>query len=457
MKTIFNKNFIAFACSLAIIGLSSCKEQTLTSGSLIPSIDNIHTFGLNASFFQPSLKVNSFDSVITDDYTYYIGGIGNMFGDPFFGSITEGLFIQFKPPNTFYSFPSGLTLDSAVVVLPYSGAYGDTGSSTLHSFNLYKITDNFDRVNDFYSFQNLALDNTVIGSTTEVLAAFNGFLPSKGDSLNAPSLKITLNNTLASSIFNADNSKFISSGAFAEFLHGFYIGANSLTASQKSILYFKLIGNSIGSSAHLAFYTHDNNDSTVVINFPYDAYLNPFFTKITKDYTGTPASNFTNSTQNRDSVLIQGFPGFFTEITLNNINQIPQSIINKAELTLTSLAVGDETIYAPPARMIMEVKNDTGGFSQIADLIGTDGKINANGLSFVDGKAQTVTINGIARTQYKLNFPRELQSAMMSGKTSLTFRVRVASAPLGASRFIGSGFLGDPQTSLKTDIIYTKK
>ena len=442
---------------MAILGFTSCKEQTLTPGGLVPSIDNIHTFGLEAPFFQPIIKMGSFDSVVTSNYTNYIGGAGMLDQDPFFGSIREGMFVQFRPPTTFYSFPSGLTLDSAVVILPYSSAYGDTSSSTIVSYDLFKIIERFDRTNDYYSFQSKSFSPTSVGSTAKPLGFIKGTLLSADDTLGIGGLKITLDQNLANTIFNADNSKFISPGAFAEFLPGFYVGSEYAPSPQKSILYFKLIGNTLNNSARIAFYTHDSNDSAVVINFPYDGFINPFFTKITKDYTGTPSNSFVNSTANRDSVLIQAFPGLYTELTLNNIDQIPASIVNKAQLIITSLPAGDETIYTPPQRITLEVKNDKGVFVQIADLLGVDGILNKDGLSFVDGKATFITINGVAHTQYKLNFPRELQSAMMTGKSSLTLRIKVDNSQLGVSRFLGDGFNGNAQTKLQTNIIYTKK
>ena len=442
---------------MAILGFTSCKEQTLTPGGLVPSIDNIHTFGLEASFFQPNITVGSIDSVVTSNYNNYIGGVGMLEQDPFFGSIKQGMFIQFKPPTTFYSFPSGLTLDSAVVILPYSSAYGDTSSSTLVSYDLFKISDNFDRTNDFYSFQTKNFSPTSVGSTTSLLGFIKGTLLSADDSEGKGGLKITLDNNLAHTIFNANSSKFISPGAFAEFLPGFYVGSEYASPPQKSILYFKLIGNTLNTSARMAFYTRDSNDSAVVINFPYDAFISPYFTKITKDYTGTPSSSFVNSTENRDSVLIQAFPGFYTELTLNNIDQIPASIINKAQLIITSLPAGDENIYSPPQRITLEVKNDKGVFVPISDLLGIDGILNKDGLSFVDGLSSFVTIDGVAHTQYKLNFPRELQSAMMTGKSSLTFRIKVDISQLGVSRFLGDGFNGNIKTKLQTNIIYTKK
>jgi len=456
LKTLFNKNFLAFAFSIAILTFSSCKERTVTP-SLIPEIDNIHTFGLEASFFDPVMKVGMSDSVVTSDYTNFIAGIGRLGDDPFYGSVREGLFIQFVPPSTFYSFPTGLTLDSAVVILPYIGyTYGDTTSNSMQYYNLYRITENFNRVSDFYSFQSLMYDNSPVGAAELPLSWLTGTLHEANDTSGIKKLKISLTHSLASSIFNADNSKFISSGSFAEFFKGFYIAPQD-NENQKSISFYNLSGSDIKSSARLSFYTHDAHDSIQIIDFPYNSLFSPYFTKISKDYTGTPSNSFVNSDQNRDSVLLQGFPGFYTDLTLRNIDKIPASIVNKAELVITSLSSGDESIYGSPFRLSLEAKDANGVFNPVADMFQSGGSLNSDGMSFVDGNANTVMINGIKHTQYKLNFPRELQNAMMAGKTEITLRIKTVTSYFGVFRFLGDGFNGPLETQLKTNIVYTKK
>lgn len=459
MKTIFNKVSIAILLSVGCCFWISCKEQTATPGDLIPEIDNIHTFGLEAEFFNPSLNVAVLDSLITSDYKTNLAGIGKVVNDPFYGSLTEGMFFQVVPPVAFFKFPNGAVLDSAFIMLPYSGySYGDehSPSTNYQHLNIYQITEPFNKSTEYYSFQSLMFNNQRIGGGTYSLQDLRDTVNTPVDTMSNM-YRLKLDNSFALSVFNADESRFISAGAFQEFLKGFYIVPVDTSAIQNRISYFKLLGESGGSSASLAFYYRDSEGKASKANFPFSSSASAYFTKITRDNSGTPSQNFLNSNRNADSILIQGTPGFYTEITLSNIDQIPVSVINKAQIIITSLVSGDLDVYGNPLRLLIETKDSSGKLSPIADLYGADGSLSNDGLTFVDANAKAVSINGQKHVRYVVNFPRELQRAMIQGKSQITFRLSTPNSYPAAFRLLADGFGGQEETKLKTSIIYTKK
>jgi hypothetical protein len=455
LKTTFNKNLLVYAICLGLFSWSSCKENTVIPPNLIPPVDNIHTFGLDASSFNPVLRPGFFDSARTDDYTNYYAGIGKISNDPFFGRVTAGLYVQFTPPSTFFSFPDSLTLDSANISIPYYRSYGDT-STPINNFlylDVYRVNEPFNRTDDHYSFQALAHDNVPVGNAVTSLAIISDVHTSTD---STDQLRIHLDYNFAQSIVQADKSNFNSPGTFLEFLKGLYIVPKDTSALQDFIAYFNMAGDNTHPAAQINFYMHNSSDSVTIIHFPFNTLISAFFTHIKNDYNGVAANTFVAGGQGRDSILVQGYPGFYTDIQLNNLTDIPSSIINKAQLVITALPVGGDDIYSTPLRLYIEKVRADGTTLPIADLLGSDSSATQAGLDFINGYPETVTINGSPYIQYQLNFPQELQNDIMAGDTTLTLRIRSTNIYPGAFRMLAAGLNGNAATGLKVNVIYTK-
>ncbi|HET8573732.1 MAG TPA: DUF4270 family protein [Edaphocola sp.] len=464
MKTLFNRYLLAFAFGIGFFSCQSCKERTVTKTDMIPAVDNIHTFRLSSDSLDISMQTAVLDSVRTNLYSSTsspVVALGLISADPFFGKLTAGLYLQVVPPVASFSFPSSATytFDSAVLALPYAGvSFGDTTNpaANVQSFEVYRVNSPMNiEDSNVYTFTDYSYDPTAIGGGSYSLQNIKDTFVVSGDTLSNQ-LRIKLDRDyIYSNIVQADTSKFSTNEHFTDYFNGWYIKPSG-PANGKRVSYFALIGGNTLSSARVDFYFHDATNKVTVYSFPFNYVTTAYANRIQRDYTGAPAHNYLNTQVRRDSLIAEGTPGLYTKITLRNLNKIPASIINQAELVLTAVPVGLDQYFAPPVHLLIEKVDESGVVSPIADVYGSSGSPTTGGLNFMDGNPETVTINGQAYTQYKLNFPRELQKAIMEGRDSLTFRITANSGYNGAYRMVAPGFGSSADGRMKLNIIYTK-
>ncbi len=465
MKTTFNKSLKAFTLCAGFFSLVACREKSVTKpGRLIPSVDNIHTFGLDASFFTPNLAVIQYDSLITNDSTYFYAGIGKISDDPFFGSSESGLYVQFIPSISFTQFPTDVVVDSASICLPYvSNVYGDTSKTTSNIINLnvYRVTDDaFKRGTGlpYYAFTSFTTNPTPIGGGSFDYKSVFDTIRTAVDTF-AGQMRIPLNQSFINELVTADSSKYASTDAFLAFVKGFYIAPSASSALQRRVSYVSLNGTTTNTTARIEFYVHNTTSGAYrKITFPFNYTNCAFSNRIIRGRNGTPSQKYEGSTNAtvRDSVIIQGYPGYYSEITIKNIDQIPPSIINKAQLRLTCLPLGLDNYYTGPTQLVPMGVNPDGTRYTLSDLLTNGGSPSANGYTFVDGKPREVTINGTKYIQYAINFPRELQLARDAGKKELKLRISSSTATIGAFRMVAGGLNGAADTKLHLEVIYTK-
>lgn len=455
MKTIFPSRLKAFTLCAGFFSLIGCKERSLTAPDLIPDVDNIHTFEITDFAF--SLHNAYKDSLQTNDYSYMVAGLGSIQNDPFFGNTNSGIFLQFVPPTENFSFPAGYTVDSAVLSLPYfSYVYGNNDSvNNLQHIKVHRITGDFKKEEglNYYSFQSFAFDNNTLGSRSFNLSALKDTvaLPT-GDSLTGQ-LRIRLNDQLANLLVaETDNSHFASSTSFLEYFKGLCLLPDT-TRIQQSIVYFRLDGPSLLSSARIDFHLHNSEDNFRLVSFPFNSNVSAFYNRIFRNYSGKPATQFINSNRIQDSIVIQSYPGFYTDITIKNIDHIPPSVINKAQLILTVLPVGADNIFQLPIQLLAEGIYEDSSTYIIADMIGgTSSEL----FNFFDGKPKKVTIDGNEYNQYILNIPRELEKAVAERKSELKLRISSSISYPGAFRMVAAGAGGAANTRIRFNVIYTK-
>src|SRR5690606_745119 len=161
-----------------------------------------------------------------------------------------------------------------------------------------------------------------------------------------------------------------------------------------------------------------------------------------------------NATASADTILLQNEPGAAMDIVIPNIQSIPDALINKARLEISLLQDPQSVIFTPPAR-IYPIGIDAGGASyNIADRLPLN---SAAPLDFIDGRGRPVVSGAGSRMVYTINFPRELQQAILEGKNELRFRINGTQTFPGAYRMIAGGRnFPDPDYRLKLTIVYSK-
>lgn len=448
----FRQLLTAFALGLGFFSTTSCKEKTLMDTGLIPGVDNIHTFELDESQLSVGIATGVFDSLYTNQASKNIFALGKISEDPFFSNLTTGVYIQFAPPENDYNF-EGFTLDSAFVSLVYARrSYGDTmsASGNVQQYAAYRLTENFGPKDTLYTFSTLAYAPAPVGESTVTLLQING------DTLEGrPNLRIKLDTDFASTIVNAAPEALSNAANFREFLNGLYIVPVNPAGSSDRLSYFNLIGSTDRQSSRIDFYGRNDAGEVEMRSFPFRNEATGYIQAMERVYTGKPAERFAGTASAADSIVVEGYPGLYTEITIRDLDQIPAAVINKASLTLTAIAVGRDANLTVPPQLFLEQVED-GMVRPVADMLNAAGTPVEEGFLIIDGKPVQVTDNGPARYRYQLNFPRALQQALMEGRQEITLRISSSTAYPGAFRLLAHGMNGNQADRLKVHIIYSK-
>jgi hypothetical protein len=465
LKTTFHNHLKAFTLCAGFFSLVACKEKSSIKPDLIPDVDNINTFQVDDLTL--SVKNTYFDSLQTNIYSYPLVAIGGITSDAFFGRTMAGAYMQFIPPSDNFTFPTGVVMDSAVISMPFmSFGYADSNrTNTAHALKIkaYEITDNFsDTSIKYYTFNRLAYNTIPVGTGTITLKSLYDTVGlASGDTVTRL-LRMRVD-VLKDRFKNMSATDLASPTSFLANFKGIYLAPDT-TVAQNTLAYFGMTaGNNAISNydrTQLEFYYHTATEPTKLIKsfFKFSSTYCSFFNGIYRNYTSTPALNYFNSqTLNHDSLLIQTYPGFRSDLTIKMDNKIPPSIINKATITLTALKIGDDGRFNAPPQLIVTVVNDDGTERILSDLLNNDGTANTSAQSFVGGTATTVKINGTDFVQYTLNIPREIQKTISGGKTELKLRLASSVTYPGSFRMVADGpNSSNTNTRLKLNVIYTK-
>lgn len=431
---------------------------------MVPPVDGINTF--QVTDFDITVNNIAFDSLITSTVSYPVVGLGRIANDPFFGATNQGVYFQVIPPVGSFTFPDDAIIDSTVIGIPFLGKiYGDTNrSNTANALHLkaYEIAETFPYTVsglNYYSFSKLAYNPTPIASgTITVQQLYDTLKLANGDTfvnqlrLRADALNTRFKNFTASELYSFDQ--------FLNAFKGIYIAPDT-TVNSNSIGYFAINNANTGNygNAQIEVYYHMASDTTLRrAFFKFQQLSCSFFNSINRRYAGMPVTNYLNNpTASSDSLVIQSYPGLHSTLNIKLDDKIPESVINKAELTITALKTSANDMDFAPNQLVILVVEPNGYERYLSDMRNADSSVNTSGQIFVDGNAKTVMINGQEHWQYKFNLPREIQRAVLVAEKELKLKVSAPRNFPGAYRMIGAGPNHSLENArLKLDIVYTK-
>lgn len=427
--------------TVLLVVIYGCKESTIIDSNLLSSDDNINTQTLPDTLSVITRTVYD-DSVVTSyNIAPVYGGLGTV-NDPFFGRTSAGIALQLVPPSTSFGFAK--RPDSAVLILPYGGfSWGDTTSGNVaQSFTVYRLLEGMALDDDYYSFHRFQTDRG------KPLGTVSGVSVSDIKSGDMPHLRIPLSSEFVSDMH--DNvSRFSSYPEFLAYFKGIYIEPDTNSSSANAIHYFRLDGTSSFNTAGILFYDGD----TVRAAFSFTTSSCAQYTWLSRNYTPRMHQYF-NATVSADTILLQNEPGAAFDIVIPGIQAIPHALINKARLEISLLPDVQSAVFTPPARLY-PIGIDEGGASyNIADRLPLN---SAAPLDFIDGRGRPVVSASGTRLVYSINFPRELQQAILQGKEQLRLRINGTQTFPGAYRLVAGGRnFPDPDYRLKLTIVYSK-
>lgn len=455
---------------LAGVLLVSCKENTVIPTGVVPAVDNITVFGTDTLTLLS--KTVRDDSVATSAYASGIGiyvPAGNIQSDPFFGKTEASFYFQVRPPqDNFRLDQSVYQVDSAVLVLPYSGfSFGDTTNSAgVQTFEAYRCSSKiyFDTVY-YANSPDLPRSSTPFARTSvNIPDLIRSFRDSTmvGGKKRAPHIRMRLDEaTMKDLVDNSGTDKYSNTASFLDFFNSIYVKA---TNPSNTIVYFSLLGSDMYSNGGIVVYYHTRNTSgaitdTLTASYPYDPTASQtktgYFSKVSRDYSGAPVQALFQSTAASDaSLALQNQPGAAIEITLPTVKNLPKCIVNKAELVITQIASPLDVLFAPPARIYPSSIDENGGRHPLADRY----PLNSNSpLTFIDGYLRQAALGGVLVNQYVVNLPRELQDAIVQQRKQLRLRLNGTQTFIGAYRLTAAGKgYSRADYQVKLNVVYTK-
>ena len=435
---------IGWWCSLFIL-LISCNEPSTIGLDLIED-DQIQLtfkddipFEMNTVLEDSLLVYGSLPDFTNSFFSLPVFFCGNMI-DPIFGeskaSIYTEVTLDFTSPN-FRLAP--FEVRAVELILPYSSEaafYGDTSQAI--TLEVFQLAERLNNDANYYSNQGFAFHPLPIGSLTflpkpnvaDSLFRNNG--DGTFDTTAFSFVKIPLNKAIGDLLLSIDSATYSNDSTFIDIFNGLHIRASNQTPS---MLGFNLQANNAGLL--ISYDTIRTDGTPLQYLYPFVAPTNGFFVpyrtvrtvRFEHNYENTLVSNAVGEQPNRnDLAFVQGMAGVNTVITFNNLKNLENIIVNKAELELrVAVLDGSRNDIFPPADQLLlfEVKED-GTLELIEDFT-----LAAFSIADIeDAIGGTLVLNAIDSQliRYSLNLSSHFQK-ILKGEASNKIAVQISGKP----------------------------
>ncbi len=425
---------LCFACKKRIdpedslLG-NNAKPNISYSDSLLPSVSSVRE-----------------DPIRTSNLSYNL--VGNI-TDPVFGQSYAETYAQLLTSSSSIDFGRNPTLDSVVLYLKVLEFYGNT--STPLNFVIRELDEAMDSDKEYYSDETLSVKTVPLGSAKIAPKEANEVIPIKlskqfGDRL--------LNESGSSNLANAEAFLNFFKGILITVDSGFTanpIGAHYKTAdiftevpSEGSIAYLDLQSS---SSKLTLFYSTSDEDSLstdflITSNSARFSYYN-------NNQSNSLSQSYINGS-NDSLIFIESMSGLKGLITLPDLSNLSNVLINKAELEFSQVHLMDQDSFltTPSEMAIIKVGEDGSNNFEIPDIF--------DGVAYYGGtRSNAINVQGQLIATYRFNIARYVQE-VVDGKSEDNglYLVSVPSA-LIADRLVLGGNNQDHE-GVKFTLIYTE-
>lgn len=460
-----------------LIVLFSCKkinEATTLGGDLIPPVDNVNTFEVALdAVTKNSLTTDSTQVLFNDQVA--LGDIN----DPEFGHVHANFSFNVSAP-AYRAYPflprhdSLPAVDSVVLSLKYTGAYGDTSANGIQTLNVYEIpysgpgtglrNDTIYRYNDPGSdFSGSSLGSATV--TINRLGVDSLTIADPGATYKTVNtVRIPLNLSLGDKLVQLDsaqNQGYHSDSLFHTFFNGLSIkSANSGNA----LSYFSLTDTATKLIVYYR-YKHNGNDTVGKVEYHHSSNGQSNYVNV------TPGNDWANSLNNAndDKVYIQSAPsGSYAGIKIPGLDTLSNKVIHRAEIIATQIpsTLGDP--LTPPSRLILDRihhnTTDTAFILQNDLTVGSDLSVDFTtfGGNYSYGQYRfniTRYVQGIVtrhESNDSLRIYAPLRTYLFDPTLGLKFPVRVVSR-IANGRVIlaGGNYATNPAIRLRLRIVYS--
>lgn len=451
---------------LAVVSfISGCtKIDTTTIGQgLLPIVDNINTFEETYDVVTKNYtNLKSDSTYIFTSEPHVLGHID----DPVFGKTTANMYIQVLPGSLPYTYPvasDSMHFDSAVLVLKYSGVYGD--SLAPQKINVFRVVDdsflNYRKDTDTtFVSKTYRLNEDVQYNSGELLGsaymapadmAVTRILSYKKDSVSTSQLRIRLDDNFGKSFLQQTASgAFLNDTTFLNFIRGFALVPEA-SAGGNGLMYFQ----TTADTKLLIYHRTDLRDGTK------DTTVETFSagSGITANYVardrsaGEIASHLDNDLP--DNVMyLQGAPGTYARVTIPGLENLSNRVVHRAELIVKQIWNGPQAIednLYPTPLIYTEVFNTDSNRVMPADSLIFNPYLtsvySSDFFSYVGGHRTDTTDGAHIVARYNVNLTRYVQAIITRRFKNYPLQLTI---PYKPDRFIleNNSYLITPYTPL---------
>lgn len=452
MKIQFRNLGFAAACLAALYAFTGCNEATVLGKDLIPGSDKVVVKDTTINNLI-TLNILRTDSAIRTGNVYYEGLLGSITQDPLFGKSHGFLYTQMGLPKSEFTFEgTGWTLDSVVLYIGVDTVW--YGENVPNRMRVYRMNEPNFKIDTTYLYNEPRMYDQ-----SKLLADVNVSPVYPKDSLSIygtkypPQLRIRLNNSFGQELFQqrADGA-FKNDSAFRIWLNGLAIVPD--TTNGRTMLYTKINN---GQTRFTVFYKNSEKDS-LMADFKFDQYGSGHAHYLKRNYTGTEVAGLvnTNNPAGDNVVYIQEAPGIYTNIQIPNLEDVPNAVINKAELVITEInsgTAGRDDLFTEPNRLMLRRYMTHDSLAYLFDF----GTVNSPDPTFGGNKIVISDLGPFKVVQYKFNIARHLQLAQQKKIENSVLRLEGwSSRYMDMPRLKAGGGSATPPANVKLRIIYTE-
>ncbi|HEK19741.1 MAG: hypothetical protein C0154_07515 [Mucilaginibacter sp.] len=342
---------------ISLFILSSCKRQEGIGLDVDPATQINGTLVVDTSLVATTFAE---DSIPSAGYSARVPL--SYFKDPELGITHAGFAALVSLPGGLaYTLPTGtITIDSAVLSLPYSPTYAFYGDSLLSTFkvNVYQLSQNIQSSvnkttysNDVFATGDLIGTKTFKSRSHDTLRVYN-IVKGKPDTIAkvVPQVRIPISSDFINQKFFQAGTLLNTNAAFQNAIKGLYI---KLDESQTTGIGGNMFFNA--DSAKIMVYYRANNSGTVdtsLVSLP----LSNGLISIQHNYSDKVKASM-NQTNGSNLLYMQGMAGLRAKLTFPNVKNIlaaagNNAIINRAELVV-KVSPGTSVPFAPNPRLTM--------------------------------------------------------------------------------------------------------
>jgi hypothetical protein len=364
--TIRQIRLIFFGISLVLIFITSCKklnEATELGGGVIPGVDGVNTF-------EEILPVEAYNSIFDPAKdSVYIGAasdhiLGSITNDPFVGKTDATIFLQLKPEIFPYTFVSGikkdsLVIDSVVMVLGWTGNWGDT--NIRQHVSVYEMDQsNIFRADSFYLVRNRSFTYTnLLGSKDFFPHELNDSVFAFQDT-TAGQLRIKLDaltNNFGRRLLNYDSTDaYKTDSAFSTYVKGFAIVPD--VNQGNALMSFAIYNN---PKTKLAIYYHYPKDGQTIKTVSYFGFTasSAQHNYIHREFSGSSLAQASGTTTEDPLIYLLNTPGSYATVKIPGLRNMSNRVINRAEFIVEEVYDPTDKIFTPPEGILLDVYDST--------------------------------------------------------------------------------------------------